>query len=758
MKSHCAPVLFAAIAVVSATGGTWAGESIVQVGAGSYSTVLPKGAKGPPATIYKTDAVTGPIPTNDWWSSLAWLPYSERHYPHPLAIQAGKKGLRVHYPGAKITANKDAIFGFMPPENTDEDFVIGHSAQAEFPDARLDGWSDWFVRASFAAGGSSLKVSYGHGSPFVYALYEGGTPKLIFGKPPTVWAGTEKDAVLGVSVSGRHYGLFGPSGSTWSGLGGKTFVCNAGDKRYFSAAVLPENTEKALKLFQQYAYAHVTDTKVAWEYEPQTGTVTTKYAFTVKAYEGAETGTLTALYPHQWRNTPALLLDYAYASVRGTMKLAQGTTFSTQMKFHGVLPALPDAGGCDRARLAAYVKADAARPTPSTKDTDTYGEGKLLGRLAALAPIAEQCGLEDVAASVRKKVRERLEQWFTAAGAGGQLKAAALFYYNDTWGALIGYRPGFGSDTELNDHHFHYGYFVKAAAEIARSDPAWAAADKWGGMVKLLGDDIACTTRDDKRFPFLRNFDPYAGHSWASGHAKFGDGNNNESSSEAMNAWCGLILWGEATGDKAVRDLGIYLYTTELAAIQEYWFDVHHENFPKSYTPSVVTMVWGGKGANGTWFSAKPELVHGINWLPIHGGSLYLGLYPDYVKYNYDALAREAKGAQWTDWADIIWMYLALADPQEALAQFEAREKDYPAEGGNSKANTYQWLSQLKALGQVEREVTADYPLYAVFRKDGQRTHAAWNFGKQPRTVTFSDGFKLDVKAGECALTKGGAK
>jgi len=73
---------------------------------------------------------------------------------------------------------------------------------------------------------------------------------------------------------------------------------------------------------------------------------------------------------------------------------------------------------------------------------------------------------------------------------------------------------------------------------------------------------LACETSpvlpgDDPRFPFLAQLRiPYAGHSWACGHARFGDGNNQESSSEAMNAWCGLILWGTATGDTALRDLG----------------------------------------------------------------------------------------------------------------------------------------------------------------------------------------------------------
>src|SRR5271156_1387565 len=91
-----------------------AAEPIARLGAGSFTTVLPKGAKAPPETIYRTENVRGPMPTNDWWSSLAWMPYSERHYPHPLAVEAGPGGLRIYYPGSSISANKDGIFGFMP--------------------------------------------------------------------------------------------------------------------------------------------------------------------------------------------------------------------------------------------------------------------------------------------------------------------------------------------------------------------------------------------------------------------------------------------------------------------------------------------------------------------------------------------------------------------------------------------------------------------------------------------------------------------
>nr|BFE69227.1 hypothetical protein GCM10020092_025280 [Actinoplanes digitatis] len=75
-------------------------------------------------------------------------------------------------------------------------------------------------------------------------------------------------------------------------------------------------------------------------------------------------------------------------------------------------------------------------------------------------------------------------------------------------------------------------------------------------MVDLLIRDANNYDRGDTRFPYLRDFDIYEGHDWASGHGAFGAGNNQESSSEGQNFANALIQWGQATGDSAVRDAG----------------------------------------------------------------------------------------------------------------------------------------------------------------------------------------------------------
>jgi len=738
LSSICWSVLLPPLLLLAAGTGAVARAQIVQIGKGSYSTAAPGGVRLPPRSIFQTGSVRGKMPTNDWWSSLAWEPYSSNQFPHPLAVCAGKEGLRVSYPGLEIHAVPKHILAGMK-----NDLVLGQSSVTEFQAARVDGFSDWFVDVLFDGGGRTMRVSYGHGSPFIYALFEGGGASIRFDAPVKIWSGGADSPALGITVKRRHYGLFGPADSTWRGLESRTLVNENRGKRHFSLALLPDDRPGTLALFQETAHNHVTGTRVTWRYFPSRGVVETTHTFETERREGRGRGTLFALYPHQWLATRNRLLPQSYASVRGPLRLGAGSGFTTSMRFPGVLPALPDAGACDRDRLKGYLREAAKK---KFKDApDTYWSGKAMGVISNLIPLAEQLGERESLDTLLGTLKGRLEDWFTCSPG----KRDHYFFYDETWGTLIGQRPSYGTCDQLNDHHFHYGYFIRAAAEIARLDRSWASARAWGGMVDLLIRDIASGDRGDGKFPFLRCFDPYAGHSWASGSARFGDGNNQESSSEAMNAWTGIILWGEATGNQALRDLGIYLYTTELHAIQAYWFDVENRFFHEGYGQTCAALIWGGKTDYATWFSAEPEHTHGIILLPIQSGSLYLGLHPEYVRRNLDGLARLRGSTDWKHWKEIFWMYEALYSADGAMARFEAGSREIDSQ---ARPFVYHWIGNLQRLGQVDRTVTADRPTAIAFSKNGKRTHVAYNLTGRPITVRFSDGALLLVPPGKFSV------
>ena len=325
--------------------------------------------------------------------------------------------------------------------------------------------------------------------------------------------------------------------------------------------------------------------------------------------------------------------------------------------------------------------------------------------------------------------------------------ADRYFAYSPTWRTLLGYPDSFGSIHELNDHHFHYGYFIMAAATVARFDPAWASPQRYGAMVNLLIADVANTSRGSTQFPFLRNFDAYAGHSQASGHAAAAAGNNQESSSESINFAAGVALWGAATGDTALRDLGAFLYASEAAAIQQYWFDADDAVFPDGLTHPLAAIVWNNGAVYATFFSGDPDLVQGINLLPVTSGSLHLGLRPEVMRRNYQHLV-QATGGNPNDWQDVNWSGLAMGDPALA-AQLLAARPNYAAEGGDSKARTAHWIRSLAQLGTVDAGVMADVPNYAVFTKNGLRSYIAWTPGATPLQVTFSTGFTMCVAAGQ---------
>lgn len=708
----------------------------VNVGLGSYSTTLPPGAVGPQNSSGQNIApkvsstFSLPVQTNDFWSSLIYPFYGSPHsnvlYAHPLMVKASGTGLQIGHTATHVFAANDYLYPFSLQ------LTVGVAGLAS-PQTQAHGYGDWTATARWADAARTMEATFGHGLPFVFFRVTGGNAVVTPEGGFTTWY--NQGGTLGLTIQGRHYGVFAPTGSTWTGTGPLQSSLNGRD--YLSIALLPDAQAATLQLFRKHAYAFVTDSRVQWQYDEATATLHTTYSYVTELKESNGTSvdqTMTALYRHQWLNTSAPLTGYSYQSPNGLMKLYEGSAFTTELPFSGVLPALPDRGDYNRAELLAQVQAVAAESLPAGP---TYENGKAIGRFAHLVHIADQLGATAERDHFLSAIKSRLEDWFTVGG-------AQQYVYNDSWDVLTGYPSGYGADNQVNDHHFHAAYAIMGAATVAQYDSTWASPDHWGGMVNLLVRDGNNWDRSDTRFPFLRSHDAYAGHSWAAGHGDFGDGNNQESSSESMNFATAVILWGEATGQTDIRDLGVYLHATEKTAVEQYWFDVDNAVFPAAYPHVAIGMVWGGKGVHSTWFGANPEFIHGINILPVSGGSLYLGHHPDHVLANYAEIVAE-RGGQPIIWQDLLWEYLALADPNLALSHYFANSGYTPFDG-ESRAHTLHWLFNLKKMGRVETTILADIPTYAVFRDPaGDLTYVAHNAGPTSRLVTFTDGFSFTV-------------
>ena len=756
---------------------------------------------------HTTDNYTGPVDTSDWATSVLWdyqgsEPYSHTTYAIPLAFKASAEGMMITSPSTIVDNNNNTYLMFMPEDGSLTDFVV--SPEFSTKDAKVDKVTDWtydVVMENSSNSSQYMKITMVQGSPFGYfQLSNSNKVKVVrkrTGLPSEiVYYNNEKlenSNILIVRTFDNqdqsvgypeydYYAIYAPEGTTWNISKTDTHInyleANLpSDREYFSIATLgstdgidDEFAISVSNVYEKYAYNFILDTKAEYVYNEESSILKTTYSYIVeRKAESQADGTIIGVLPHQYKNMKNTnFLDYEYRTIRGNMKVFEGSSFETELKFNGVLPFLPNIEESNKDIIKSYLDEYMNEYKDnylaiSEGSGDTYWTGKALNRVSNLLSIAEMYGTDEQKELLYNALKSELEDWFTT----DDKETEKYFYYDEGIGSLFGFPQSYGSVDQINDHHFHYGYYIYSAAQIALRDKEWAEDSNYGAMVKELINDIACNDRDSSRYPYLRNFSPYEGHSWASGHQAFADGNNQESSSEALNAWAGIILFGEATGNNELRDLGIYLYTTEISAVNNYWFDVDEDviddryRYNKTDINSIdkendsifrnqASMVWGGKYTYSTWWTAEPLQVQGINLLPMNPASFYLASNKDYIIKNLELALYHENNYSGSDklsnpsdrWNDIWSAYVALADPDYAIKYWNVNADE---ELGETKAHTYNYIMSLKKYGTPDTSITSNCTMSAVFNKNGIYTYSAYNSTDEIKNVKFSDGTEISV-------------
>jgi endo-1,3(4)-beta-glucanase len=593
-------------------------------------------------------------PTNTWFSGLVFGEQPMAVFPLPLSFALTGGGFALGLPVVSTTS-KNIAGGFVPAIEAD----VGADRQV------VTGYDAASVTITQYDGDTELgHTVIAQGSPFVSF-----TAAAAVRLPTEFGAG---DGTVTTTVGDTAYGLV-----TGGSVAGGVLSLEAGQTATWFA--VPEDGD--LDVVAEAAEHPVTGSSLAYAVADGRATTTISY----ETADGAPT--LIAAMPHQ----SASLGDAgvaSYPSIYGTMRVVTATALSWSVD------AL-DAGGTldlstldseEKTRLAEQVRADWA--TTPAFPSDTYFGGKALARAANLWSIATQVGADDAAAGLRALVVDELDTWMRPDGCAQS--TTRCFVYDAESRGVVGIDPSFGSD-EFNDHHFHYGYFLYAAGLLAADDPELAGS--WAPVMDLLAADLATTEADDSTlFPVRRTFDGYAGHSWASGTSPFADGNNQESSSEAVNAWNGLALWAAASGQESLATEATWMLSAEAASASAYYTDFDEADpVYDGYDHSVVSLNWGGKRDWATWFSPEPSAMLGIVLLPLTGVSEYLAGDPERIRAS---LAEAAPRGYDVLFGDTLLMYSALAGPEDAAAALEAAGAlpEDRIDQGNSRSWLLAWL------------------------------------------------------------------
>ena len=757
-------------------------SEVLSLGDGSYSTGSNYAIEHPvnPMNI-ESDLLDIAVPSSGWWTTLLVDNYGGGNgiYLNPLRTAFSNEGMEITNPQAGFVQywnlNDVQTIAQFPIAIKDlflksTDLNLGYKTQV----IDYDDYSVKVAMRNISSLEDEVVVTLVQGSPYVFAetknkdaltisleqtanvefydlngdlidsnTHMGDGLVIKYVQRHSGYDTSPPQNIIGPIYSDKYYLVNTPTDSQFT-INNNVISMSLNDGNYISVNAINDLSE--IEFYHNHGYNKITNTSATYQIDYESSMVYTDYVVSGQRLDSLNQNyPLQALMPHHYNNSDALLSAYAYRTVSGTLKLMEGNYFQTELSFNGLIPGytLPDNNEFSTTKTLEYLQRldnDIAYNNPDIyfNDDGPYWNSKALYPLAQAIIIADQINETNLKTSLMGKLRYLLTDWFTYDGSNDE----RYLYYNNPWGTVYYSNNDFGTATGLSDHSFTHGYLIYAASVLAMYDPTFV--QDYGLMVDLLLDDYMYTEQDGSDFEYLRNFDAWAGHSWAHGFGNFAEGNNLESTSEALNSWNGGYLWALATNDTKRMEAAIYGFVTELTSIKEYWFDWNDENWDPDFGDyvDVAGIVWGGKHDYATWFGANPTFIYGIQWLPT---GEYL---TNYALSNYDhnklssifSTYLVAKDGVIDTWYSNMWSIQAIIDANTAINIFDETKilnDDYP----NELVGSYWMINALASLGSRTDTVWMELQMgvsSTIYIDDSDNLLALiWNVSNETKTVKF---------------------
>lgn len=644
-------------------------------------------------TITKTDKVyylqSGAVPTNRVWSSAVFKGELQGLYTYPFASRTQNGYLQVSLP------NKQVYERLITAQIAGE--VIGVKAQDLVDKVYVESFDDISVTLLFkgSANQDLFTATYVQGSPYIFIYPKENNITIdpsgyTLGSNNGSWIYTLNDKQIGVFSNGN------------ANVSGNSLNVTFDDTStgYITLALVDGNN---FDLIKQNASNLINSATSEYKFEGDKILQTYKFNF-----RNGATTTIFGLLPHQYQNggfdTSKAL--FKMNTLRGDQYFfdVQDSQITYQLNRSAIADEIvpENLSQSDKDYLADLIEKDLKgitfiRPT-------TYFGGNDILKLARLLQLADISGNTSLFNRIKDRLYSELSEWYTFR----EGETNKYFAYDKSFGGIMSYETGGFGEEKYNDHHFQYGYFIHASAILAGYDSKFV--EEYGDIVNLLVKDIANNDKSDPNFPYRRYFDVYEGHSWATGYADSTDGNNQESSSEAINAWYGTWLWSKVTENTDLQNLSEYLFSSEINSTRTYWLNWYNNKsiFPDEYKRNKASLVYGGKVEYQTFFSLEPQSIEAIQYLPITPGSLYL--------YNSDVLNRDYNffkdylkdtNAHLNDFNYLYYTMIKGFDlfTKEKIEKMQIDE-------GQSRANVYYWTlfwNRVSGISQVKQEDSIKY-------------------------------------------------
>lgn len=574
-------------------------------------------------------------PTNAWWQNLIIPHYDSMNYngktmslPYAQWPQSDGKGITISYfgdqPGDRsVAANSITLSGA-------KDISLG--INETISSREVVDYTDLGVSLRFNHSSGNMTSHLVQGQAFHNGIFTSATPVItiegailqINGVSP---GSANLSGVTKLKIQTNRYDrvwvIYASSALSFT-LNGNSLTATTAYTGRIQLAVLAQASDEGV--YDANSSAVLTGGSVNATYSSNTAAMTFTYTTA-----GSGAPLVFALPHHQDLMPSASYTSLSLSTLRGTMRALVGATWTLTETLTTISWTTPNPIPSSK-----YADIQAAINIEKNSLYDTVGNGwgvspyyygKYLAKMAQLILIAEQIGDTATATSIATNIKNQMTSYLTAtptgsAGVNGSGYRNTLLYQGgSTWrgistqNGLSDMGADFGSG-RFNDHHFHYGYWIYAAAVVARNDATWRSNNKTA--IESLIRDIANPSHSDTYFPKFRHKDWFAGHSWAGGLVGIDVGPGQESTSEAINAWYGIYLWGLATSNADIRDTGRLLLASEIRSAKKYWhIEANSTIYPSPFRDNgTAVIVRTHKVAVETYFGSRPEYFYGIQSLP----------------------------------------------------------------------------------------------------------------------------------------------
>lgn len=467
-----------------------------------FSTTMPpftsRTGQQMPSTFWGT--LPAPRPTNTAWQNFVLGPGQNRVDFLPYQLKAVPEGLAVALATPVNTANAVDV--------PDIKQLVLSSLQS-FTSRALDAYDPLSVTMTWRAAGGTMTAPMVFGMPYVTADYTGLRPFIL---PGTFTISSVNAVTNPTSATGTRFELSLSDGSNWLLYASApiTFDWNRGTmtaRSAFTGTLRVASLRRPADAAILDAHAAATPRSGRLEATVSCDVATLRFVYTST---GAGPMLLNALPHHLARLAMPALVDLEYPTLTGTLRAVEGNTWTmtiplTTIDWTAPRPLEPTLVAPLKTALAADVATMPAVPN------DAYFGGKALARLARLALIADELNEPATAATVRARLGPQVAAWLSGTNANP-------LQFDNTWGGIVTRDSLAAPNAEFgaghyNDHHFHWGYHLYAAAVMARSDPAFATTHR-AGLLSMVRD-IANPSAMDPHFPRHRAMDFFRGHAWA---------------------------------------------------------------------------------------------------------------------------------------------------------------------------------------------------------------------------------------------------